>query len=118
MYATINGQDYEFKSDETILEVARRQGIHIPTLCELNDIDHAPGTCRVCLVEVQRPGQAAPEYLTACDTPMGEGWTVQTRTRAVQEMRQLQMEMIMADHHQDCSTCPRTGNCELLPVAN
>ncbi|WP_305072430.1 2Fe-2S iron-sulfur cluster binding domain-containing protein [Propionivibrio sp.] len=118
MYATINGRDYEFQANETILEVARRQGIHIPTLCELNDIDHAPGTCRVCLVEVLRPGQAAPEYLTACDTPMGEGWSVQTRTRIVQEMRQLQMEMIMADHHQDCSTCPRNGNCELLPVAN
>ena len=73
MYATINGQDYEFQANETILEVARRQGIHIPTLCELNDIDHAPGTCRVCLVEVRAGDTAAPRYVTACDTPMVEG---------------------------------------------
>lgn len=118
MYATINGRDYAFDANETILDVARRNGIYVPTLCELNDIDHAPGTCRICVVEVRRPGSTVPEHLTACDTPMGEGWQVMTRTPAVQEMRQLQMEMTMADHHQDCSTCPRNGNCELLPVAN
>ena len=58
MNATINGQDVAFDANETILDVARRYGIHIPTLCELNDIDHAPGTCRICLVEVHRPGEA------------------------------------------------------------
>jgi ferredoxin hydrogenase gamma subunit len=118
MYATINGQDYAFEANETILELARRHGVHIPTLCELNDIDHAPGTCRICLVEVLKPGSSVPEHVTACDTPLAEGWQVMTRTPAVQEMRQLQMEMTMADHHQDCSTCPRNGNCELLSVAN
>ncbi len=118
MRATINGQHYTFEANETILAVARRNGIHIPTLCELNDIDHAPGTCRICVVEVRRPGTEEAEYLTACDTPIGEGWSVMTRTHAVQESRQLQMEMTMADHHQDCSTCPRNGNCELLTAAN
>ena len=118
MYATINGQDFDFEANETILNVARRHGVFIPTLCELNDIDHAPGTCRICVVEVYRPGRPEPEYVTACDTPIGEGWHVMTRSPQVQEMRRLQMEMTMADHHQDCSTCPRNGNCELLPVAN
>lgn len=117
MKAHINGTEYSFEANETILEVARRNGVHIPTLCELNDIDHAPGTCRVCLVEVHRDGEAEPAYLTACDTPLGEGWKILTRTHKVQEMRQLQMEMTMADHRQDCSTCPRTGNCELLVAA-
>ena len=118
MDAKINGRDVSFEANETVLGVARRYGIFIPTLCELNDIDHAPGTCRICLVEVRRPGDAETEYLTACDTPLGEGWQVLTRTAEVQEMRRLQMEMTMADHHQDCSTCPRNGNCELLSVAN
>ncbi|WP_263772185.1 2Fe-2S iron-sulfur cluster binding domain-containing protein [Propionivibrio soli] len=117
MKAHINGTEYSFEANETILEVARRNGVHIPTLCELNDIDHAPGTCRVCLVEVHRDGETGPAYLTACDTPLGEGWKILTRTHKVQEMRQLQMEMTMADHRQDCSTCPRTGNCELLVAA-
>ena len=118
MYAKINGRDFEFKANETILDVARRNGIHIPTLCELHDIDHAPGTCRVCLVEVRAGDTAAPRYVTACDTPMVEGWNVLTRTHKVQEMRQLQMEMTMADHRQDCAPCPRTGRCELLVAAN
>ena len=46
MKAYINGRETAFEADETILEVARRNDIYIPTLCELNDIDHAPGTCR------------------------------------------------------------------------
>ena len=118
MKAQINGKEFSFEANETILDVARRNGVFIPTLCELHDIDHAPGTCRICLVEVKENEQEEPKYVTACDTAMAEGWKVMTRTPKVQEMRQLQMEMIMADHHQDCSTCPRTGNCELLPVAN
>ena len=118
MKAMINGKDFPFEANETILEVARRNGIFIPTLCELNDIDHAPGTCRVCLVEVLQGDSDEPQYLTACDTPMCEGFKVRTRTPKVQEMRQLQMEMIMADHHQDCASCPRSGNCELLPACN
>ncbi len=118
MKAKINGKEFAFEANETILEVARKNGVFIPTLCELNDIDHAPGTCRVCLVEVHKENSAAPEYITACDTPMGEGWQVMTRTPKVQEMRQLQMEMIMADHHQDCASCSRNGNCELLATAN
>lgn len=118
MKAQINGKELVFTANETVLEVARRHGIFVPTLCELNDIDHAPGTCRVCLVEVRRQAHAAPEYVTACDTPIGDGWQVMTRTPRVQEMRQLQMEMIMADHHQDCASCPRNGNCELLATAN
>ena len=117
MKAFINGREVAFEADETILDVARRSDVFIPTLCELNDIDHAPGTCRVCLVEVDT-GEGEVRCLTACDTAMGDGWQVRTRTPRVQEMRQLQMEMIMADHHQDCASCPRNGNCELLPVAN
>ena len=118
MKAQINGKEFSFEANETILDVARRNGVFIPTLCELHDIDHAPGTCRICLVEVRENEQEEPKYVTACDTAMAEGWKVMTRTPKVQEMRQLQMEMIMADHHQDCASCPRNGNCELLATAN
>ncbi|SFN78912.1 ferredoxin hydrogenase gamma subunit [Formivibrio citricus] len=118
MKAYINGKELAFEPNETILDVARKNGVYIPTLCELHDIDHAPGTCRVCLVEVQQGDSTEPQYVTACDTPMADGLKVQTRTPQVMEMRRLQMEMTMADHHQDCASCPRVGNCELLPVAN
>ena len=118
MKARINGQEYEFTANETILEVARRNGIFIPTLCEMHDIRHAPGTCRVCLVGIQREGEPEPVYVTACDTPMVDGVQIFTRTPHVQELRRRQVELILDEHNQDCATCSRHGHCELLDVAS
>ena len=83
--AKINGKPVTFKPHETILQCARRHDFHIPTLCELDDIDHTPGTCRVCLVEARMPGQDRSMILTSCNTPMQEGMEVQTRTAKVRE---------------------------------
>lgn len=115
--ATINGTPVTFQENDTILEAARRGGHFIPTLCELSDIDHAPGTCRVCLVEIIRPGSESPVMVTACNTPMEPGMAVRTRTSRVREMQRLQVELILADHDQDCATCTRHGDCELQDVA-
>jgi ferredoxin hydrogenase gamma subunit len=120
MKATINQKEISFEPNQTILEAARANGIFIPTLCEYQSLNHTPGTCRVCLVEVHRPGEGMknPQYLTSCNTPMTEGSVVLTQTLKIQEMRRFQMEMVMADHNQDCSTCTRQGKCELIDVAN
>ncbi len=115
--ATINGKPVTFRSHETILHCARRHGFYIPTLCELDDIDHTPGTCRVCLVEARVPGRDDAMILTSCDTPMQEGMAVDTRARKVREMQRLQVELLMADHAHECATCVRHGNCELQDVA-
>ena len=115
--AKINGKPVTFKPHETILQCARRHDFHIPTLCELDDIDHTPGTCRVCLVEARMPGQDRSMILTSCNTPMQEGIEVQTRTAKVRDMQRLQVELLMADHALECATCVRHGNCELQDVA-
>ncbi|NLH81338.1 MAG: 2Fe-2S iron-sulfur cluster binding domain-containing protein, partial [Phyllobacteriaceae bacterium] len=117
MHALINGRPVEFEAGETILTVARRTGFYIPSLCELADIDHTPGTCRVCLVEAKRVGQAAAVVVTSCNTPMEEGLEVQTRTTKIREMQKLQTELLFADHDQECATCARHGQCELQDVA-
>ena len=117
VHATINGVAVTARPQETILNCARRHGFHIPTLCELDEIDHAPGTCRVCLVEVRMPGQERSHVLTACTVPMQAGLEVFTRTRQVREMQRLQVELLLADHAHDCATCIRHGNCELQDVA-
>ena len=117
MQAYINGKSYAFVPSETILEVARRNGLYIPTLCELADIDHRPGTCRVCLVEVRRKDDTQPFIVTACNTPMEDGMHVRTRTSQVRRMQRLQVELLLADHDQDCATCIRHGDCELQDVA-
>ncbi len=117
MKAQINAKEVEFQENQTILEVARQYGQFIPTLCELADIDHTPGTCRVCLVEIRRPEHPEPRIVTACNTPMESGMRVLTRTRQVREMQRMQVELLLADHDQDCATCIRHGNCELQDVA-
>lgn len=113
----LNGAAVTASAGETILQTARRNGVHIPTLCEMDDIDHAPGTCRVCLAEIRNRGYSTPLIVTACNTPVQEGMKVYTRSPRVREMQRLQVELLLADHHQDCATCIRHGNCELQDVA-
>ncbi|SFC18670.1 [FeFe] hydrogenase, group A [Tropicimonas isoalkanivorans] len=114
---TINSHACAAFPNETILSCARRHGLYIPTLCELEDIDHAPGTCRVCVVEIVQSGRAAAQIVTACNTPVREGMQVATRTKRVRNMQKLQVELLMADHLQDCATCVRHGDCELQDLA-
>jgi len=116
MQGFINGKPVEFQDDESILAVARRHGQFIPTLCELADADHTPGTCRVCLVEIHRDGHQ-PDVVTSCNTPMEPGMQVFTRTQIVREKQRLQVELLLGDHDQDCATCVRHGKCELQDVA-
>jgi ferredoxin hydrogenase gamma subunit len=117
MHATINGQTVPFTPGQTILEAARASDHFIPTLCEMADINHAPGACRVCLVEMAQAGESEARMVTACDTPILEGMVIRTRTRAVRERQRLQVELLLADHDQDCAACIRHGDCELQDVA-
>ncbi len=117
MKAYINNIEVEFKENQTILEVARAYDQFIPTLCELADINHNPGTCRVCLVEAHWPDHPEPVLVTSCNTPLSEGMRVLTRTPWVREQQRLQVELLLADHDQDCATCIRHGDCELQDVA-
>ncbi len=117
MQGTINGKLVEFAENETILQTAKRYDMFIPTLCELENLNHAPGNCRVCLVEIKRKGDDFTQTLTSCNTPMEEGIEVQTRSRKVREQQRLQVNLLLADHEEDCATCVRHGDCELQDVA-
>ncbi len=117
MIATINNKEVTFGENETVLAVARKSGHFIPTLCEMADLRHAPGTCRVCLVDIKRANDPEHRIVTSCTTPMEDGMAVLTRTKKVREMQRLQVELLLADHNQDCASCIRHGNCELQDVA-
>ncbi|MFD2233631.1 [FeFe] hydrogenase, group A [Phaeospirillum tilakii] len=114
---TLDGRAVTARPEETILACARRHGVIIPTLCEMNDIDHAPGTCRVCVVEIDSPGHEPGQLVASCATPVRAGMSVRTRSRRVRDAQRLQVELLLADHNQDCATCVRHGNCELQDVA-
>jgi ferredoxin hydrogenase gamma subunit len=117
LHGTINGHAVTAEPNETILHCARRYGIYVPTLCEMDDIDHTPGSCRVCVVEIKLPNTEVSRLATSCNTPMVEGITIETRNNKVRHAQRLQVELLMADHNQDCATCVRHGNCELQDVA-
>ncbi|HDR28595.1 [Fe-Fe] hydrogenase large subunit C-terminal domain-containing protein [Rhodovulum sp.] len=113
----LNGTPCTSRANEIILSCVRRHDIYIPTLCEPDDIDHTPGTCRVCLVEIVQAGHDAPQIVTACNTPIRDAMEVRTRSKRARDMQRLQVELLMADHLQDCATCIRHGDCELQDLA-
>ena len=114
--ARINGQSVTFNEGETILEVARRMGIFIPTLCEFTALNHRPGTCRMCLTEVTK-ANGVTQMVTACETRVEDGDVINTRAKRVRQMQKLQAELLFADHCETCSSCARHGACELQTVA-
>ena len=108
----IDGQSVKAKKSSTILEAARSAGIDIPTLCFLKDI-HQTGDCRMCIVEVEgRRG-----FATSCITKVDEGMVVHTNTPEIIEARRVILDLTISNHHVECLTCVRSGNCELQQVA-
>jgi iron-only hydrogenase group A len=97
----------------TILQAARQAGIVIPTLCAWTEINHTPGACRVCMVEVD--GQRS--LIAACVFPVGEGMVVRTNSERVRMARKMVVELLLSNHPVECNYCTRNGNCELQKVA-
>ena len=110
---TINKQHVCVPEGTTILEAARQIGIKIPTLCFLKEINEI-GACRVCMVEIA----GISRLVTACNTPVTEGMEVITNSARVREARKTNVELILSQHHTDCPTCGRSGNCSLQKIAN
>ncbi len=104
----INNRPITAEAGQTILEAARENGIHIPTLCYLKDITKS-GACRVCLVEVKN-GRT---LLSACTTPVSEGMEVFTNSDRAIKGRKTSVELILSNHSKDCLSCVRNQNCEL-----
>lgn len=106
----INNVPCQAPEGSTILEAAHAVGITIPTLCYLKEIKRVNGACRVCVVEVK----GAKNLLPACVYPVSEGMEVFTNTKRVQNARKMNLELILSIHNQDCMSCARNGDCELL----
>lgn len=104
----IDGTSYKANSNETILEVARRNNIDIPTLCFLKGVNE-PASCRVCVVEVE----GARNLCTACSTKVFEGMKVKTNTTKVIKARKMALELLLSAHNKDCLSCPKNLSCEL-----
>ncbi|MFA6793673.1 MAG: NADH-dependent [FeFe] hydrogenase, group A6, partial [Candidatus Neomarinimicrobiota bacterium] len=107
----INNNAYWANPGETILQVTQREGIKIPTLCYMSDLTPT-GACRICVVEIET-GQLVP----ACAFPVYNGMEVQTNSKKVRRSRKSIIELLIANHPQDCLVCVRNGNCDLQDLA-
>lgn len=104
----IDGINISVEEGMTILEAAKGINIDIPTLCYHPD-QKIKGNCRVCVVDVEDQKNLS----AACCTPVWSGMKIKTNTKKAREARKLVLELILADHNQECLTCVRNSNCEL-----
>jgi NADP-reducing hydrogenase subunit HndD len=113
----IDNKLVEVDQGTTILEAAKKTGVEIPTLCYMNlgdmDIEHKPGGCRICVVEVEGRRNLAPSCATDCH----DGMEVKTHSIRVLNARRTVMELMLSDHPFDCLVCAKSGNCDLQSTA-
>ncbi|MFO7841038.1 MAG: NADH-dependent [FeFe] hydrogenase, group A6 [Fidelibacterota bacterium] len=111
MNIKINNNAFWANPGETILQVAQREGIKIPTLCYMSELSPT-GACRICVVEIN-DGQLVP----SCAFPVHDGMEVQTNSKKVRRSRKSIIELLIANHPKDCLICVRNGNCDLQDLA-
>lgn len=107
----IDGQKVEFDGEKNILDVIRKAGIVLPTFCYHSELS-IYGACRMCMVEDKwgRP-------MAACSSLPKDGLEIFTNTPSLQKHRRMILELILANHHRDCTTCEKNGKCKLQELA-
>ncbi len=108
----IDDRDVSGREEETILEVARENGIHIPTLCYMEGLSSV-GACRLCLVEIK----GSPKLFPACVTLVREGMEVVTKSERLTHYRKMILELLFSEGNHICSVCVSNGRCELQSLA-
>jgi predicted molibdopterin-dependent oxidoreductase YjgC len=108
----IDGDEYAFTAGETILDVAARNSIAIPTLCYMPEAGHRD-VCRLCVVAVE----GAKRLLPACSTPATEGMVIDTAGEHVRASRRTTLELLIRSGRHTCITCEALGACELSRLA-
>jgi NADH dehydrogenase/NADH:ubiquinone oxidoreductase subunit G len=103
----INGKTISYSSGETILDVARKSGIYIPTLCARADLP-STGSCRLCIVKVE----GIRGYVTSCTTPATPNMVVTTNSTEIEKLRRDILELILSEHPSACLVCPIKETCE------
>lgn len=111
-YMTIDGRTVEFTDEPNVLAVIRKAGIDIPTLCYHSELS-VYGACRLCTVENERG-----KTFASCSEPPKDGMIVYTNTPRLMKYRKLILELLLAAHCRDCTTCIKSGECQLQALAH
>lgn len=109
---TIDGQAIEFTDEPNVLSVIRKAGIDIPTLCYHSELS-IYGACRLCTVEDDRG-----KTFVSCSEKPRDGMIIYTNTPRLMRYRKLILELLLAAHCRDCTTCIKSGECHLQELAH
>ena len=110
--AIIDGRSVSVQTGTTILDAAQAAGIPIPHLCYLKGINEI-AACRMCVVEID----GIERLVTACDNAVLEGMVIHTNSPRVRRARRTNLRLLLSQHDSSCTTCIRSGNCELQTLA-
>lgn len=110
-FMTIDDMPVEIKDEKNILELVRKVGIVLPTLCFYSELS-VYGACRMCMVENKHGGIEA-----ACSTPPRAGMEIYTNTPRLRKYRKNILELLLANHCRDCTTCVKNTRCKLQELA-
>lgn len=108
----VNNRSIEAKPGEMILETLERAGINVPTLCHLKGL-FPSGACRMCVVEVE----GMPGLVPSCAFPVKEGMKIKTHSPRALRARKTIIELLLANHPDDCLYCVRNKNCDLQDLS-
>lgn len=108
----VNNRLIQARKGETILSVLRRNGIHVPTLCNMKDFTPT-GACRMCVIEVE----GMDNLLPSCSFVVEDFMKIRTHSPRVLKARKTIVELLLSNHPDDCLYCERNGNCELQKLA-
>ena len=111
-YITINGKKVEFTDEKNVLSIIRKAGIDIPTLCYHSELSTF-GACRLCTVEDERG-----RLFASCSEEPRDGMVICTHTEKLRKHRKLIVELLLAAHCRDCTTCVKSGECKLQELAH
>ena len=107
----IDGIEVPINGERNLLELIRKADIDLPTFCYHSDLS-VYGACRLCLVDIAGRGIQG-----ACSTPPEPGLKIRTQTEEIREIRKISIELLLANHPDDCLYCSRSGSCELQALA-
>ncbi|MBE7010701.1 MAG: 4Fe-4S dicluster domain-containing protein [Ruminococcaceae bacterium] len=110
-YLTIDGIPVEINGEKNLLELINKTGVKMPTFCYHSELS-VYGACRMCMVENERGGLDA-----ACSTPPRAGMNIKTNTERLRRYRKNILELLLANHCRDCTTCENNSKCKLQDLA-
>ena len=103
----IDESEVTYTDEKNLLEVIRKAGIDVPTFCYRPDLT-AYGACRMCVVEIEGRGIQA-----SCSVPPEPDLKVKVNTEKTRRVRKISLELLLANHNRECTTCEKSNNCDL-----